>query len=247
MFCTQCGTQNDPAAGQFCTYCGARLVPVPVVSAASALPAHLRSTAAESSRAVAVAAEPDPPKPVAPTPAAPPQVVPVSAPGAQLYQGVAGWLLVFTLLILFVFPAWTMYVSIRGYRDSSNVRDGLSGMRDALRQLGMENKIGGFGGMGDQMIAVSMADLLLDLGISGFAVYAGYGLMTRRPRAVKLAKIFLASLFAYSFARQIIVPNAANVSIEGAAAAMVWLWIAGGIALMYFVRSKRVRATYTAG
>lgn len=101
------------------------------------------------------------------------------------------------------------------------------------------------------LAAALIIDLFLSLGIVAFSITAGVRLWRIKPGAVRTARIFLYSFFAYSTVSSILIylaipPEIRNVTsfditkefIQSAVYSIIWL--------LYLRRSKRVASTYGA-
>jgi hypothetical protein len=102
------------------------------------------------------------------------------------------------------------------------------------------------------LILPSQVCTLLTLGIACFSFIAGYYLWKRQQSAVKIAKAFFLSVFAYSILWPIILTSAHDMPakfyhsiINDAALGIISTLLNGAIWYIYLCRSKRVKATYS--
>jgi len=143
-------------------------------------------------------------------------------------HGVRGWLLLLAVLLTIVGPILTLI--------------------GVASDMGTAERLGGqFPGLETALEINAFVALLFAI----YSAYAGWGLWTKRPRAVSTAKEFLIAVLVANILMPILVLMVADlpdreffaVSFDGIARAIgIAVWVA--IWYSYLRRSKRVRATY---
>jgi hypothetical protein len=160
--------------------------------------------------------------------AAPPPLSPAASVEPR-YKGVGGWLLLLCLGLTVFSPLITLVSLATSYSVSSQYFDRFHGL-----------------------LVITVVDTLLSAGLMVFSVYAGVGLWSIRPGAVRTAKRYLLWFLGYHAVAAILpftagLPSAANDAmiaqvlkdtVKGVVYFAIWY--------SYLNRSERVRATYGA-
>lgn len=150
-----------------------------------------------------------------------------SPPAEPQYKGVGGWLLLLCLGFTVFSPLISLASLVTEYREASQYFDQVPGL-----------------------LVITVIDTLLVVGLMAFSLYAGTGLWTLRPGAVRIAKRYLVCFLGYhavvailpfmaglpSEATEAIVAQVAMETFRAVIAVAVWY--------SYLNRSRRVRATY---
>jgi hypothetical protein len=143
------------------------------------------------------------------------------------YKGVGGWLFLLCLGLTIFSPLIALLGLARGYREGSQYFAQYPGL-----------------------LTLTALDTLLVLGLLAFSIYAGTGLWTLRPGAVRMAKRYLLCFLGYqavalflpliaglpSEVTEGIIAQATRDGLRGLLYVAVWH--------SYLSKSKRVRATY---
>lgn len=143
------------------------------------------------------------------------------------YQGVGGWLLFLCVSLTILAPLFTVIVFAAGYREASEYFDEFPGLQ-----------------------VITVIDLFLSLGLMAFSIYAGTGLWSIRPGAVRVAKQYLLCYLGYRVIAAILpfmagLPAEANgVILEEVFGDLFRGVIYFAIWYSYLNQSKRVNATY---
>lgn len=150
-----------------------------------------------------------------------------SPPAEPKYKGVGGWLLLLCLGLTIVGPLSSLVSLATAYRDASQYFAVVPGL-----------------------LALTALDTLLCVGLVAFSVYAGTGLWTLRPGAVRMAKRYLKCFLGYR-AVALFLPLIAGLPSEVAEAVITQVTKDGLRGIVYFAvwhsylsNSTRVRATY---
>jgi Protein of unknown function (DUF2569) len=143
------------------------------------------------------------------------------------YKGVGGWLLFFCISLTVFSPLITIVMGVASYSVAFQLLDRFPGV-----------------------MAVTVIDTFLSLGLMAFSVYAGVSLWRVKSGAVQTAKRYLSCLLAYVVVASILplmagLPSEANEGmileiIKDASKKVFYvaIWYA------YLNKSKRVRATF---
>jgi len=159
-------------------------------------------------------------------PATPPPLPPSAFIDPQ-YCGVGGWLLFFCLVLTLFSPLATLFNLVGSFAAASPAFARFPGL-----------------------LAISVIDTLLSVGLMVFSIYAGIGLWRIQPGAVQTTKTFLKFFLGYLAFAAVLpfmagLPAAAN---EAMVAAVVVSTVRGVIFFAiwnsYLNCSKRVKATY---
>lgn len=154
-----------------------------------------------------------------------PSLTPI--PAESRYKGVGGWLLFLCLALTVFSPFMTLASLAAGYTETSKYFDLFPGL-----------------------LAITIVDTFLSLGLMVFSIYAGAGLWSVRAGAVRLAKRYLLCFLGYhviaaalpfmaglpSEAHEAMIPEVAKEALKGIIFFIVWY--------SYLNGSKRVRATF---
>jgi hypothetical protein len=143
------------------------------------------------------------------------------------HYGVKGWLLLFCLSLTVFSPLLTLYNLSIAYEETSALFNRYPGMQ-----------------------TIFYTDLILSIALTAFSIYAGTALWNIKPGAVKIAKSYLLTLFAYTIIASVLpfqagLPDSANDiimqevivgAIRSVFYVVVWYW--------FLNVSVRVKATY---
>ena len=148
----------------------------------------------------------------------------------ERYKGVAGWLLFFCISLTVIGPLITLGSLVGAYSDSSKYFNQFPGL-----------------------LAITVIDTILSLGVMGLSIYAGIGLWRIRPGAVQMAKRYLLCFLGYHAVTAFLpfmagLPSAANEAMIAQVAKDTFrgiIYVA--IWYSYLNKSLRVRATYEKG
>lgn len=146
----------------------------------------------------------------------------------EKYKGVGGWLLFFCVGLTILSPLRGAFALIQGYNQSNPYFDRFPGLR-----------------------TLTMIDMPVSIALMGFSIYAGVGLWSIRPGAVRTAKRFLIVTLVYLVVSSFFLPFIVELP-ERATSAMLPEIVKGFfqglvfvvIWLMYLNKSRRVKATY---
>jgi len=145
----------------------------------------------------------------------------------ERYNGVAGWLLFFCISLTVIGPLVTLWSLVEAYSDSSQYFNQFPGL-----------------------LAITVIDTLLSLGVMGLSVYAGIGLWRIRLGAVQMAKRYLLCFLGYHAVTAFLpfmagLPSAANEAMAAQVAKDAFRGIVYvSIWYSFLNKSLRVRATY---
>jgi hypothetical protein len=144
------------------------------------------------------------------------------------YKGVGGWLLLFCLVLTVFGPAITLYSLFSGFSESSDYFDQFPGLR-----------------------VITVIDTALSLALMAYSLYAGIGLWSVRPGAVRTAKRYLLCSLGYLVVAAILpfcagLPSSANEAMIGEVAKNTLRGVVYfAIWYSYLSKSERVKATYS--
>jgi hypothetical protein len=144
------------------------------------------------------------------------------------YKGVGGWLLFLCIGLTILTPLVILGSLAKGYSVASQYFDRFPGL-----------------------LAITVIDTILSLGIVAFSIYAGTGLWRIRPGAVRMAKGCLLCFLAYHVVIAILpfvagLPSAANEAmIYPAVKHILKSVLSLAIWYSYLNKSKRVSVTYS--
>jgi hypothetical protein len=149
------------------------------------------------------------------------------APAEKEYKGVGGWLLLFCLGLTVFTPLLTIGSLAMAFIKSLEYFDQFPGL-----------------------LVITVIDTILSLGLIAFGFYAGIGLWSIRPGAVKMAKRYLLCILGYqaisailTFMAGLLTATTANMISQVALDALRSV-IYFAIWYSYLDKSKRVAATY---
>jgi uncharacterized protein DUF2569 len=148
-------------------------------------------------------------------------------PAEPQYKGVGGWLLLLCLGLTVFTPLLTIGSLATAYRMSLEYFDQFPGL-----------------------LVITVIDTILSLGLIAFGFYAGIGLWSIRPGAVKMAKRFLLCTLGYQAIAAILqfmagLPSTATATILSQVAICVLRSVIYfAVWYSYLDKSKRVAATY---
>lgn len=144
-------------------------------------------------------------------------------------RGVRGWLLLLCLFLMIVMPL----VAILG-------------MIGALQRAAAAPALG----------TVLLPEIVVELALAAFSIYAGWALYRMRPNAVRVARAYFITILALSIFGLVMLLAAGAAQSESQSNALIDTLrgpavVAGirqiliaAVCLLYLQRSKRVRATY---
>src|SRR5215468_12784381 len=143
------------------------------------------------------------------------------------YKGVGGWLLFFCLSLTVFSPLITIVTLTASYTEAFQLLDRFPGV-----------------------MAITVIDTFLSLGVMAFSVYAGVSLWRLKPGAVQTAKRYLMCLLAYAAVTSILpfmsgLPSDVNETLIAEVikdASRKFFYVA--IWYAYLNKSKRVMATF---
>jgi hypothetical protein len=156
-----------------------------------------------------------------------PTHTPLIVPFQSRCKGVGGWLLLFCLGLTVFSPLLTLGSLAVSYSDVSQYFEQIPGL-----------------------LHLTVIDTLLSVGLMGFSIYAGVGLWSIRPGAVRSAKRYLLCCLWYqavaavlpfmaglpSAASEAMIPEVVKQTVRGVIHVAVWY--------SYLCKSQRVKATY---
>ena len=144
------------------------------------------------------------------------------------YKGVGGWLLFLCISLTILSPLFTLINLIIGYKEFNNSFESFPGL-----------------------LTIIIFDTIISICLMIFSIYAGIALWTIKPKAVKIAKIYLLFFLGYTiiFIFFLFIINFSSISSENIlgenlknefrSLAYLIIWYT------YLNKSKRVKATYT--
>jgi hypothetical protein len=145
----------------------------------------------------------------------------------ERYRGVGGWLLVLCVILTIISPLTSLFALGTGFAETAPAFAMFPGLR-----------------------IIMVIDLVLSLGVVAFSIYAGIGLWTIRPGAVRTAKAYLITFLLYHGIASVL-PFLAGLPPEANEAMMKEVFksvfralIFFGVWFSYLNVSKRVKATY---